>query len=207
MNIQGSPRCYRHVVDLPSLDRYSPAKHKENLFVLSMTHVCQSWRFRPIRVKRLWHDIASNADTTTTGLQAGDFLLRQGRGRCYTPPHLCGPTIWGRLEPRNWGCWNVLFKKSTAGRNLLGATRPVPCGPLSRRGMDRGFRGPRTAVYIRDPVSALASIPFCQPSIFRLTVDPHFINYRNPLFCLDSIARLVVEGERFTTFLNTLVPA
>lgn len=58
--------------------------------------------------------------------------------------------------------------------------------------------------YIRNSMSALASMPFRQPSILRLTVRPNLINYRNPLFRLDSISWLVVEGERFMTVMNIL---
>ena len=58
--------------------------------------------------------------------------------------------------------------------------------------------------YIRTSISALAEMPFLSPSFLRITTRPRLIDYNNPLFRLDAVEYLVVEGERFTTILRTL---
>ena len=50
-------------------------KHEKNRFVLSMTHICRSWRLRLIGLKRLWREIVFSADPKPTGIQLASFFL------------------------------------------------------------------------------------------------------------------------------------
>jgi hypothetical protein len=48
--------------------------------------------------------------------------------------------------------------------------------------------------YIRRSISVLSEVPFVSPSFLHITADRSLINYNNPLFCLDAVEHLVVEG-------------
>jgi hypothetical protein len=48
--------------------------------------------------------------------------------------------------------------------------------------------------YIRRSISALAEVPFVSPSFLHITADRSLVDYDNPLFCLDTVEHLVVEG-------------
>lgn len=50
-------------------------KLQKNKLILSMTHVCQSWRVNLIGSKRLWRDIAFTADTRPTGVRLAMLFL------------------------------------------------------------------------------------------------------------------------------------
>lgn len=68
-------------IDMPSNCHSWPEvpskKHNKNLFILSMTHVCRSWRLRLIGLKRLWREIAFSAEMNQIGIRlATHFLAR-----------------------------------------------------------------------------------------------------------------------------------
>ena len=50
-------------------------KLQKNKLILSMTHVCQSWRVNLIGLKRLWRDIAFTATTTPSGVHLATLFL------------------------------------------------------------------------------------------------------------------------------------
>lgn len=58
--------------------------------------------------------------------------------------------------------------------------------------------------YIRSSMSALAELSLNSPSVLSLTVRPYLISYNSPLFRLDSIGCLLIEGERTITVMNAL---
>lgn len=58
--------------------------------------------------------------------------------------------------------------------------------------------------YIQNSMSALAEMPFFSPSILSITAPLRFINYDNPLFRLDAIGCLVVDGESFMAVVKFL---
>lgn len=68
-------------IDMPSdchsWPEFSLKKHQKNLFILSMTHVCRSWRLRLIGLKRPWREIAFSAEIIPRGIRmATHFLAR-----------------------------------------------------------------------------------------------------------------------------------
>lgn len=67
-----------------------------------------------------------------------------------------------------------------------------------------GFGVDARSGYIRRSMSALADMPFLSSSLLYITASPYLINYDSPLFRLDTIEHLIVEGERFTTIINAL---
>lgn len=66
-------------LEVPSISHPWPEipaiKHKKNLLVLSMTHVCRSWRLHLVGLKRLWHEIAFSADLIPVGIPLAMFFL------------------------------------------------------------------------------------------------------------------------------------
>ena len=88
--------------DIPSDSHAWPtvptAIHNKNLFILSMTHICRSWRFHLVGLKRLWRDIAFSADARPIGFQLATFFLT--RVADDTPLHIyAGLPFGGALDP------------------------------------------------------------------------------------------------------------
>ena len=79
-------------------------------------------------------------------------------------------------------------------------------GAILRAGLEwiGGFGVRARSDYIRSSMSALGAMPFLSPSILYITVHPGRIDYNNPLFHLDAIECLVVEGETFKSITNAL---
>lgn len=67
-----------------------------------------------------------------------------------------------------------------------------------------GFGVHARSGYIQNSMSALAQMPFVPSSLLFLRARPQLIGYNNPLFRIDAIACLLVEGERFMTIINVL---
>ena len=71
-------------IDMPSDCHPWPgiplAVRQRNLFILHMTHICRSWRFRLVGVKRLWRNIAFHADVKPVGLRLARFFFDRVAG-------------------------------------------------------------------------------------------------------------------------------
>lgn len=50
-------------------------KHKRNKLILSMSHVCRSWRVHMIGLKRIWREIAFDIETEPASVHLATFFL------------------------------------------------------------------------------------------------------------------------------------
>ena len=50
-------------------------KHKKNMFVLSMAHVCRTWRTRLIGLKRIWREISFDIETQPASARLATLFL------------------------------------------------------------------------------------------------------------------------------------
>ena len=55
-------------------------KHKKNELILSMSHVCRSWRVCMIGLKRIWREIAFDAETEPASIHLAAFFLTMVEG-------------------------------------------------------------------------------------------------------------------------------
>jgi hypothetical protein len=73
-------------------------KHQKNLFILSMSHVCQSWRLRLVGLKRLWREIAFSTEAKSTGIRLATFFLARVTDDDI-PLHIYAGLPFGHLNP------------------------------------------------------------------------------------------------------------